>query len=55
MKKGMSMKKSTGLVLLLGVIAVMFVVSCVKKVETKPEAPVNLRISFLAGIVGVEL
>ncbi|HNW47877.1 MAG TPA: hypothetical protein PLU70_09850 [Thermotogota bacterium] len=51
----MSMKKSTGLVLLLGVIAVMFVVSCVKQVETKPEAPVNLRISFLAGIVGVEL
>jgi len=51
----MGMKKSTGLVLLLCVIAVMFVVSCVRKVEVIPEMPANLRVSALAGIVGVEL
>jgi len=51
----MGMKKSTGLVLLLCVIAIMFVVSCVRQVEVIPEMPANLRVSALAGIVGVEL
>jgi hypothetical protein len=52
----MGMKKSTGLVLLLCVIAVMFVVSCVKQVEIViPGIPSNLRMTALVGVEGVEL
>jgi hypothetical protein len=52
----MGMKKSTGLVLLLCVVAVMFVVSCVKQVEIViPSIPSNLRITALVGVAGVEL
>lgn len=51
----MGMKKSTGLVLLLCVIAIMFVVSCVKQVQTAPGEPTNLRVTELVGVVGVEL